>query len=286
VADTDLRHEQIDVDGGALHVVEAGDPKGRPVLFLHGWPQSWQCWAPVLKLAAADGARAIAIDLPGIGGSQGVSTDGSKLRIAEILRSLVTRLKLTDLTLVGQDAGGMVAYAYLRSYPDLARAVIMDVVIPGVEPWDEVRSNPYLWHFAFHATPGLPEKLVRGRLGIYFDFFLDYMATDPAKITRRARAEYRKAYNSDEALKAGFDWYRTFDRDAEDNRVMAKTPCETPVLYVRGEHDRAEIDRYLAGFRDAGLSNVEYGCVPGAGHFAQEEEPAQTWRVIGGFLRG
>jgi pimeloyl-ACP methyl ester carboxylesterase len=48
-------------------------------------------------------------------------------------------LGLQDVTLVGQDVGGMVAYAYARTY-ELARVVIADVVIPGVDPWDGTRS--------------------------------------------------------------------------------------------------------------------------------------------------
>ena len=73
---------------------------------------------------------------------------------------------MTDVTLAGHDAGGQIVYAYLHAYPeDLARAVIMNVAIPGLDPWDEVKRNPHIWHFAFHAVPELPEicdHLVKG----------------------------------------------------------------------------------------------------------------------------
>ena len=67
------------------------------------------------------------------------------------------------MTLVGHDIGGMVVYAYLRAYQDLARAVIMDVPVPGVAPWEEFVREPYLWHFALHSIADLPERLVQGR---------------------------------------------------------------------------------------------------------------------------
>ena len=41
---------------------------------------------------------------------------------------------------------------------------------------------------------------------------------------------------------------------------------------------------YLAGFRAAGLTDVRHARIPGAGHFAPEEAPAQTWRAIADFL--
>ena len=65
--------------------------------------------------------------------------------------------------IVGHDIGGMIAYAYLRHYRDAAGVVIIDAAIPGLDPWDDVIRNPYLWHFAFHAIPALPELLAQDR---------------------------------------------------------------------------------------------------------------------------
>ncbi len=81
------------------------------------------------------------------------------------MHSLIVDLGLQNATLVGQDVGGMVVYSYLRNYGDLARAVVMDVAVPGIDPWDEVLRNPSIWHFALHAVPALPERLVQGRQG-------------------------------------------------------------------------------------------------------------------------
>jgi pimeloyl-ACP methyl ester carboxylesterase len=275
----DFRHSRVPSGDGSLHVVEAGDPDGRPYLFLHGWPQSWQTWQDVMILAAPE-ARAIAIDLPGVGESAS-SADGSKRQLAARVRDLVSVLGLTGLTLVGHDAGGMIAYSYLRQYADTAQVVIMDTVIPGVEPWQEVLRNPHIWHFALHAVPALPETLVQGRQAEYFDFFYDILSADPSRITPRARAEYVSAYRSDAALTAGFDLYRAFAQDARDNAEAAKTAAvDTPLLYLRGEREGGDIAAYAAGLRDAGVKHVTTGLVPNAGHFTQEEAPADVWRLI------
>jgi pimeloyl-ACP methyl ester carboxylesterase len=250
-------------------------------VFLHGWPESWSSWRQVMALASQQ-VRAIAIDLPGVGQSTGNPTDGSKRELAETVRELVSELGLADVTLVGQDVGGMIAYSYLRAFGDLSRAVIMDVVVPGISPWEEVLRNPYIWHFAFHSIPDLPERLVQGHQREYFDFFYDVLSADPAKIPPEARASYVQAYASDAALAAGFSWYRAFAQDAAANQ-LAGEDVATPVLYVRGEKEGGQIADYLSGLQAAGLTRLTHGLVPGAGHFTQEEAPAETWRLIASF---
>jgi pimeloyl-ACP methyl ester carboxylesterase len=278
-----LRHTHVPVTGHSLHVVEAGDPRARPYLFLHGWPESWRTWEGVMAAAGAD-ARAIAVDLPGIGESAGAVTGGSKLRLAETIHELVASLGLTDLTLVGHDAGGMVAYSYLRRYGDVGRVVIMNTVIPGVDPWNEVLKNPYIWHFGLHAVAALPETLVQGRQSAYFDYFYDVLSVDPARISPESRAAHVAAYRSDAALTAGFDLYRALTQDARDNAAFAAAaPADTPLLYLRGDGEGGDIDVYAQGFRAAGVRNLTTALLAGAGHFAQEEVPDQVWKLIHDF---
>jgi len=279
-----FQHAHPQIAGLSLHVVEAGDPAARPVVFLHGWPQSWAEWQQVMLHGAAE-FRAIAIDLPGIGESTDLAADGSKRTLAAIVHELVAQLDLKDVTLVGHDVGGMITYAYLRDYPDLARAVIIDVTIPGVDPWDAVIHNPYIWHFAFHAIPELPELLVQGHQRRYVDYFFDVLAADPARITSEARTVSASAYASDTALKAGFDFYRAFSQDAEDNLHSAKVETDTPVLYLRGADSRGDLDQYASGFHAAGITRLTTGLIPDAGHFVPDEQPASLWRTIDTFIK-
>jgi pimeloyl-ACP methyl ester carboxylesterase len=284
-----FRHRQVTVGDTRIHVVEAGDPQARPVVFLHGWPESSRTWEQVMAVAAgaAGQVRAIAIDLPGVGESTGAATDGSKGQLASTVHQFLSAMGLTGVTLVGHDIGGMVVYAYLRRYQDLGRAVIMDVPVPGVPPWEEFVREPYLWHFALHSVADLPERLVQGRQREYFDYFYNVLSADPAKITGAARRAYEAAYATDSALTAGFSWYRAFGRDADDNRRASDGPrVTTPLLYLRGEQERgAEIGVYAEGFRAAGVTHVERGIVAGAGHFTPEEAPEEAWRLIADFAQ-
>jgi pimeloyl-ACP methyl ester carboxylesterase len=278
-----FRHSQVTATGSSLHVVEAGDPEAAPFLFLHGWPESWHSWRQVMVMASRQ-VRAIAIDLPGVGESKGAPTDGSKRQLAATVHSLVETMGLGDLTLVGHDVGGMITYAYLQTFPDLRRSVIMDVVLPGIDPWEQVLHNPYLWHFAFHSVPELPERLVQGHQGEYFDYFYDAISADPSKITPEVRAVYAGAYATDSALTAGFNWYRTFPQDAAANREPNnQASMATPLLYLRGEREGGHISDYVDGLRSAGITHIDHALVPNAGHFTQEEAPENTWQLIADF---
>lgn len=281
----DFRHREVSLDGMSVHVAELGDPSARPVVFLHGWPQSWMEWRQVMELAAA-GFRPVAVDLPGVGQSTGAAADGSKKALAEVVHNLIEELGLGQPVIVGHDVGGMIAYAYLRRYQDVAGVVIVDVVIPGIDPWNEVIANPYLWHFALHSIPALPELLVQGHQGPYFDYFFDQLAADPARITPASRSAYAQAYASDAALTAGFGFYRGFRQDTQDNLADAGAPVDTPVLYVRGAASYGEIDRYAQGLRAAGVTQLTTRLVPDAGHFIPDEQPEELWQHIHGFITG
>jgi len=190
--DGEFRSSTIAVGGSSLHVIEPGPDDGSAVVFLHGWPQSCAAWRLVMRRAVAEGYRAVALDVPGVGGATGQATDGATEAIAAVVHDLLGTLALKDFTLVGHDLGGMIAYSYLRRYDDAARTVIMDTVVPGVAPWKQVLANPYVWHFAFHSIPGLPELLVQGKQREYFDFFFNVLSPEqPGSAARRVRATRR-----------------------------------------------------------------------------------------------
>jgi pimeloyl-ACP methyl ester carboxylesterase len=280
-ADPRFSHRQVQVEGLSIHVAEAGT-RGHPaVLFLHGWPQCWAAFARVMD-TLRDEAHVLALDLPGIGGSTPPPPANDKRTLARYVRGVIAALALTDVTLAGHDAGGQIVYAYLHAYPEeLARAVIMNVAVPGLDPWDEVKRNPHIWHFAFHAVPELPEVLVAGHEARYFDFFYGAIAARPEAITPAARAVYAEAYARPEALRTGFEWYRAFAQDEKDNAAAKGQPIDTPVLYLRGDHDSGDLEDYLQGLRDGGLREVQGRRIADCGHFAPDEQP----EAVGAALR-
>jgi pimeloyl-ACP methyl ester carboxylesterase len=282
-----LKHSEVSTSGGRIHVVETGLEHDSTVLFLHGWPQDWSAWTEVMNLAG-EHVHALAIDLPGVGKSVMANAPGAAHEIAEMLSGVVAAMRRKSLSVVGHDIGGQVAYACLvRHSEQLDAAVIMDVVVPGLPPWEDVLRNPKIWHFAFHAVPGLPELLVSGKEREYFDFFYEAIARHPERITPQARDGYAAAYATPAALSTGFNWYRAFPQVAGHNLAVAKQGAriETPLLYLRGSHESGRVEEYLEGFRGAGVRSLRSVVIDDCGHFAPEEQPVGVWNAILDFLR-
>jgi pimeloyl-ACP methyl ester carboxylesterase len=166
----------------------------------------------------------------------------------------------------------MIAFAAARDHASrISGAVIMNTVIPGLDPWDELLADPRVWHFAFHLIPELPETLVAGRERPYFDFFYNFLSGRKDALPEPVREELTEAYRGPEALKAGFDWYRAMPKDAEHNKRHKNV--DVPILYVRGDADKRPIDPYLAGFRKTGANNLHPKVIDGAGEFLAHEAP-------------
>jgi pimeloyl-ACP methyl ester carboxylesterase len=92
-------------NGVELNVVEAGH--GRPVLLLHGFPDSHRLWREQVPVLVDTGHRAITPDLPGYGESEApLDTDAYRMRnLVAVLTDLLDQLGVERVSLVGHDWG-------------------------------------------------------------------------------------------------------------------------------------------------------------------------------------
>src|SRR5487761_162229 len=131
------------VGGLRIAYVEAGPADGEPVLLLHGEP-SWSFLYRTLMPVLADaGLRAIAADLIGFGRSDKPAEPGdhSYARHVEWVRAFAfDALDLRDVTLVGQDWGGLIGLRLVAEPPDrFARVVAANTGLPtGDQPMPDV----------------------------------------------------------------------------------------------------------------------------------------------------
>ncbi|MFD9606387.1 alpha/beta fold hydrolase [Streptomyces sp. NPDC059970] len=106
--------------------------RGRPVVFIHGWPLSGDAWQDQLKAVADNGFRGIAHDRRGHGGSTPVWDGYDFDTFADDLNDLITQLDLRDVTLVAHSMGGGELARYIgRHGTDRIRsAVLLSAICP------------------------------------------------------------------------------------------------------------------------------------------------------------
>jgi len=267
-----------DVHGVRLHYLVVGE--GDPVVLLHGYAQTSHMWRPLMTELART-HTVIAPDLRGIGQSS-IPADGyTKAVMAQDIHALVHSLGSPRIRLVGHDIGLMVAYAYAAQYPsEVDRIVLMDAFLPGVGNWRDVWLLRDLWHFHFYGET--PLALVTGRERIYFEHFWNDFAADRTRsVPEGDRRIYTDAYARPGGMRAGFEVFRAFERDAQDFARFARTPLPTPMLVLTGE--KASGDFLIQQGRLV-ATTVEGVVVRNSGHWLMEEAPGQVIPKLVSFI--
>lgn len=125
-----IEHRQVDANGVSLHVANAGS--GPPVLFVHGFPDTWRGWRRQMEAVVAAGHLAISLDMRGYGESD-KPEDMNAYTTFQCVGDLVgvlDALKLEGASLVGHDFGASVCWAAAMMRPDRFPAVFCLSVPP------------------------------------------------------------------------------------------------------------------------------------------------------------
>jgi pimeloyl-ACP methyl ester carboxylesterase len=260
------------VNGTSLHYVRGGSGPG--LILLHGFPQDWSVFRRIMPRLARMFTVA-AVDLRGVGGSAATPSGYDAVSLAEDIRQLAGHLGLERPFVAGHDNGGMVAYALARVHPQSTRGVmILDVPIPGLATWEQAKADPMLWHFGFHQTPSVPERLIAGREAIYFrEVFFNRFAHNPAAISEEDLLHYVRSYASPDQLRAGLEVYRAYPSNERFN-ANQRGPIDVPIVLAGGEHSQALLNPTVAeSLRAHGWRNVSVEVIANSGHQVIDEQP-------------
>ena len=266
--------ERATLNGTTIHYVRGG--QGPAVILIHGFPQDWSEYRVIMPRLAKH-FKVVAIDLPGIGGSTTESAGYDAAKIAEDVRQLMRALKLERAYIVGHDIGGMVAYAFIRRYPESSLgAMILDQVLPGIDGWKEIEGHPAVWHIRFMQIPGLPEALVADRQAQYLGYFLNF-----GKFKKNEVKEAISAYATRAQLHAAFEAYRAFPANGEFNTAHTE-PLAVPVYLAAGDASPFAnlLPRIADGLRAKGCSDVKTSVIADCGHYVIADQPSAVADLI------
>ena len=278
-------YEEVgDGDGGTLrvHYLQEGDPDAPVVLLMHGEPSWSYLYRKMIPVLTAERLQIVAPDLVGFGRSDKPSerSDYTYARHVEWMRELLfDHLGLTDITLVGQDWGGLIGLRLVGEHPGrFARVVAANTFLPtGDSPpgdaffnWQRFSQEVEVFPTGFIVNSGCGTDLL---------------------------PEVQAAYDApfpDESFKAGARAFPMLvpsspDDPAHDANVAAWAGLATfprPFLTAFGDSDPITkgSDRALQE-RIAGAKGQPHTTIVGGGHFLQEDRGEDLARVVAAFVR-
>jgi pimeloyl-ACP methyl ester carboxylesterase len=271
---------RTDVGDLTFDVRVDGPEDGRPVLLLHGFPETSASWAAVTPLLTQAGMRTYAPDQLGYSpGARPADVDAYALQnLAQVTADLMTALEIPVADVVGHDWGANVAWAVAGWHPDRVRSLTA-VSVP----------HPAAYTAAYRADPEQKERSAYIRLFWQAGKAEEVLLADDARRLRRmltgtdgaetgvpaeAVDEYVAVLSAPGALTAALNWYRAMSSDV---RVDKST---VPTTYVWSDGDVA-IGRMAAeACAEFVQGDYRFVALPGVTHWIPEEAPEQLAAAI------
>ena len=272
-----------DGEGGGLrvHYLDEGPSEAPPVLLLHGEP-SWSfLYRHMIPVLVSAGHRCVVPDLVGFGRSDKPTAQDDYTyarHVGWMREALFDRLDLHDITLFGQDWGGLIGLRLVGEHPErFARVVVGNT---GLPTGDRPPNEAFLaWQRFSRESPTFPiGGIVNG--GCTTDLAAEVIAAYDAPFpddtyTAGARRFPSLVPSSPDdpaapANEAAWETLRRFDRP-----FLCAFSDRDPI--TRGGQ-RAFLDQV------PGAAGQAHTTIEGAGHFLQEDAGPRLAQVIVDFI--
>lgn len=177
---------------GIVHYEAYG--RGRPVLLLHGWLNSWALWRKTIELLGKE-FRMYALDFLGFGESAASSADFSVNNFVLMVNQFMDRMGIVRAPLVGHSMGGTVALSAAIRHPEkVVKVIVVGSPIVGSSLSPLLKLAAYRgWSELGQSTPLLFDAFQRGLLPFLrgYSYLMakdgkvlgDMLTTDVARLT-------------------------------------------------------------------------------------------------------
>ena len=312
------RERIVAVNGIELRVAERGE--GPLVILAHGFPELAYSWRHQLPSLADAGYRAVAPDQRGYGGSTRPDAieDYDILHLTGDLIALLDELGEERAVFVGHDWGSMVVWQLALLHPERVAGVVgMSVpflprgAMPPVQLMRKAFADNF-FYIVYFQEPGVadadlardPATTMRRMLaglsanpgeqglsglaapnGAGFVDRLPEPASLPDWLTQEELDHYTAEFTRT-GFTGGINWYRNFDRNWELTPQLAGAKVTVPSLFIGGALDPVLV-MSPPGIMDGWLEDHRGTViVDGAGHWVQQEKPAEVNDALVAFLAG
>lgn len=284
---TPYEKKYADVLGHKMAYIDEGE--GRPVVFLHGNPASSYLWRNIIPYVA-DGHRAIAPDLMGMGDSDKPAMTETYHESAHYLHTFLDGLDLKDAVLVIHDWGSALGWHYARTRPDRISAVaFMEAMAPPFMPMNDMSVLPteLLQFMTGIRTPGVGEQMILEQ-----NLFLDaFMRHDGGGLSDEVMTEYNRPYPTAASRQILLDWPREIPMAGSPADVHAIVQANSDFV-VESTFPKlmfhvspgAVIPEFAAEWIKQNLTNIEAIYLGEGGHFIQEQYPQEIGKGLADWL--
>lgn len=309
----------VDTNGVRLQVTEAGD-RGAPVVLLaHGFPELAYSWRHQIPVLADAGFHVLAPDQRGYGGSSRPEQIAA-YDVAELTADLVGLLDdvgAARAVWIGHDWGAPVVWSAAQLHPDRVAAVaglsVPPIPRPQVAPTAAFRRifGDNFFYMLYFQEPGVadaelaadPARTLRRMIGGLRppdpDAAARIVAPGPAGFIDRlpeplARPDWISAAELDhyiaEFTRTGFtgglNWYRNLDRNWQIMARPVAASITVPALFIGGTKDPVLGFTRRDRAREVATGPYREVMLDGAGHWLQQERPAEVNAALLEFLAG
>ena len=315
------RHHYAVINHLNVHYVTQGE--GMAVVLCHGFPHCWFSWHRQMTAFAQAGFRVIAVDMRGMGQTEGPESFSqySVEHITQDLLGLLNHLCIEKAVFAGLDFGAFAIYDFALRHPERVEAVIglenpAAPHNPETSPFNEYAemAKKHFLHIEYFREPGIADRdlaaapreffrkvfwLLSGQ-GDYFATwqhpvgatYIDAMPEPPAlpwSWLSELELEVFVSEYSRSGFTGGLNWYRSMDLKWQERKVFEGVQSKVPAYFLGSEHDvdlkafHGDDPISLMKAQFPELRRVEM--IAGAGHMIQLEASETVNTIMLDFLK-
>jgi pimeloyl-ACP methyl ester carboxylesterase len=268
----------IDVDGVRLNVELHGPDNGRPVLLLHGFPDTGRLWSKQIGPLTGAGFRLIVPDQRGFGRSdKPAEVDAyNMMLLASDPIAILDQLGVERAHVVGHDWGAAVAWVMGSLAPDrVDRLVALSVGHPLSFGAAGLEQREKSWYMLLFQFEDIAEQWLSADDWANFRQWAQHPDADEVIAELEANG----------SLTPGLNWYRANVHP----RTLIEPPLElpkvtVPTMGIWSTADIALTERQMTGSSEFVSAPWRYERLEGPGHWMQWEAPDRVNALILDFL--
>jgi len=277
------KHGYVIANKVKLHYVTEGE--GPLMLMLHGFPEFWYSWRYQIP-EFAKYFQVVAVDLRGYNDSDKPKEQSAYVmdEFIKDVEGVIRGLGHEKCVLVGHDWGGVIAWYFAYTYPQmLEKLIVLNIPHPakfsqGMRTPQQLLKSFYIFLF---QLPWLPEFLIEFSDYQLLENAFQGMAVDKSAFTAADINAYKHAAAKPGALTAMLNYYRNIFQQNLFNSSWGI--LEVPTLMIWGENDSA-LGKELSYGTEAYVRDFRIRYISNCSHWVQQEKPELVNQYMREFL--